>query len=526
MKRTRHYLPADSIFPFRGLDTLGPSTQLLPGYSPRLLNVEIDRGIVSRRTGIKRFANAVDGKILGFIEFEDINGDDHLVCVTTTKQYLLDGDTWKNITYQDGGDDVDWTGDEDDLLDYAIVTGLDGNGTLTKWLIITNGVDQPRYWDGAASTFALYSPNISDFVTCRTITSFYSHVILGNITTTTPNPQLVSWSDTNKLLDFTTANAGDALLTQAVGGIERFVPLGDRMVIYTEGSITMMSYVGGSAIFVFDKVLDELRLVSPNTIVNLGSFHIYATLDNIYGFDGSRSLPRLGDKIKRDYNASLARTLCRRSIAFHDSTSQRVHFVFPVEEGLSKIYLMEYDLGAQDSTTWTEVKYSVSPTTFGQYSQPVSLLWSSDSLNVPWDQLGFSWSDPETADGHEAVLMGSDGQAFKLDRTVGTDDGEVIEAFWDSPDFTVPGFYRSELARWLEIELDLQGGSVEVWYSLDEGGSYQLAKTLTLGTEWQKYTVFIDQTSRTMRVRLRTVAADVGFKLRWLRLWLRPGGAS
>src|SRR5690606_20416386 len=127
-------------------------------------------------------------------------------------------------------------------------------------------------------------------------------------------------------------------------------------VIYTEGSITMMSYVGGSAIFVFDKVLDELRLVSPNTIVNLGSLHIYATLDNIYGFDGSRSLPRLGDKIKRDYNASLARTLCRRSIAFHDSTSQRVHFVFPVEEGLSKIYLMEYDLGAQDSTTWTEVK--------------------------------------------------------------------------------------------------------------------------------------------------------------------------
>jgi hypothetical protein len=154
MKTGRGYTPADSIYPLEGLNTLDPSTQARPNFSPNCENVVIDKGILLKRKGYQALGSTADPTV-ALIEFEDISGIKHLLRITTTKQYKYDAvaDTWDNITYQVAAADVNWTGDEEDVVDWAVVSGVDT--TFKKWVIITNGIDPPRYWDGQ-DLFKLY----------------------------------------------------------------------------------------------------------------------------------------------------------------------------------------------------------------------------------------------------------------------------------------------------------------------------------------------------------------------------------
>jgi hypothetical protein len=534
MKTKRGYLPKDSIYPLLGLNTFDPSPQVDPRMSPDLLNIELIKGEVGKRKGYAYLGSTLTDPVIGVVEFQALDGTKTLLAFTTKKQYKYDtgSNDWTNITYQVASVDVNWTGAVTDVFEYAIVSGKNVSGTYTTWIIATNGKDQPRYWDGTASKFALYAPTgITNFKTCKTLTSFYDHILLGNISYTSGSPDrtLVVWSETQELTKFadTDQDAGSAILTDTQGDIVKFVQFGDRMMIYSDNTIHSITYIAGVSVFTFEKILQETRLISPRSIVNIGPFHLFLSQENVIYFDGTKLWGHIGNRIYRSYRDELDASNRHLAFAFHDVAKMHVYFNYPIV-GDSQIYKTEYKIQNLLDSTWTRIKYNDSTLSMGFFSRDTNLACNSAQfVGVTCSGTDFPCSQGSIKGGFPVRVFGtSTGRVCLCDDTIPNDAGTAAESRWDSIDFTVPEGYESELGRWLEIEMDLKGFEADVLISLDQGQTYQFVETLALTGRYDKYRVQIDEMSKSLRVRIKNQCPSSSFYLRWLRVWLRPGGAA
>ena len=130
MRPKQTFLPEDSAFPFQGLSGDAPSTLLDSKFSPRLSNVLVTNGIVSNRTGYLQLGGDVQGTVIGLIDFEDNDGNEWLVCVTTERMYRFDfsGPSWVEITNGVVLDDFESISDWHQELNVA----LTDEGTIKK----------------------------------------------------------------------------------------------------------------------------------------------------------------------------------------------------------------------------------------------------------------------------------------------------------------------------------------------------------------------------------------------------------
>jgi hypothetical protein len=106
------------------------------------------------------------------------------------------------------------------------------------------------------------------------------------------------------------------------------------------------------------------------------------------------------------------------------------------------------------------------------------------------------------------------------------DGSTIVESFWDSIDFTLPQVYKSQEARWFELEFEAKGSGVDVYYSIDSGNTYSLLKSVTLGEDEDTYRIFIDKTAPQFRVRFKNDASNGWVEIHWYRVWYlesKPG---
>jgi hypothetical protein len=500
-----------------------------PHLSPRCENILINKGLVEKRKGYQPLGAVLPDPVVAVFEFETAAAVKKLIAITTKKEYVYDqtGGVWTNITYQNGGNDVDRTGDETATIDYTVLTGVDGGGAFARWILFTNGVDQPRYWDGVAGKFALYNPDLAGFVTCGCVAQFYGHVFLGDITVADHERQTVAWSDTGKLLDFTGPNSGVAILTEAQGTLVRMLPLGDRLVAYSENAINLIAYVGGDIIFSFESSLQETRLVSGRAIVNIGPYHIYMSQEDIELYDGSRLHQSIGGRIYREYRQDLFVELKSRAFAFHDAAKKTIWFNVPISDTTSRYYVLEYDLSDITKSTWVRYEFRDRPVSMGFFSRDSTLFWNSAAIaGLSWRSVELTWDQASTRKGFPTRVFGAANRVFTSDDVIPNDNGSIIPSFWDSIDFTVPQGFESELGRWIELELELKGVECDISISLDEGQTYQLLDTLALNSQWKKYSVFCDEVSSHLRIRVENNCPNSSFQLRWLRAWATPAGPN
>lgn len=534
MKLGKRYVPEESIYPLLGVNTLDPSTQGDHHTSPNTKNMVFTKGIASKRTGYSYLGSTLSDPVIGVTEFEDLNGTKTLLAFTTKKQYKFDTGTqdWVNITHQSAGVDVDWTGDEEDTLDFAVCAGLDSGGTYTKWVIITNGVDKPRYWDGSGR-FKLYSPTgITGFTTCKTITAYYNYVVMGNVTTASDNHSTVFWSNAQKLDDFSTAtvdgDTGAGVIPDVDGDIVKLMVLGDRCYIYTLNTIHSMMYVGGAVTMTFMRVLAETRLLSSRSITNVGQFHLFMSQENVVLFDGTSITREIGDRIYRGYRDELYSSKRYFAFAFHDPAKRQVYFAYPTATDVSQIYNVEYQLTDMQSSSWTKFQYNERIISMGFFSRNSDLHWDSAQIaGVGWNQLTISWAQGSIKGGFPVKVAGTaGGRVLLLDDTAQNDQNTAIDSWFDTMDYTVPQSFLSELGRWIEVEMELRGFECDVYYSKDEGQTYTFVKKLDLTSEWKKYKIFVDVMSRTFRIRLRNQCPSSWLQYRWIRVWVTRGGAG
>lgn len=463
-------------------------------------------------------------------EFPD---DDTMVVsgtATNDGTYKIVGTTWSdpdfiievdNVTTSSETGSVavhqEWTGDETDYVDWAL--GTDNSG---RRVFVTNGKDTPVTWDGTGN-FALFQPTYTNFVTCKTFEIFFDTLLMGNITTTSSEPQLIAWSDIAEFDEFESGSAGFNLIADSQGPIKKLLRLGDRLSIYSDNSIGVVTNVGGTSIFSFEQLIQNTRLLSPRTIVSLGPYHLYASQENIYLFDGSRMVRPIGDPIHKTYRQEISLENAVFSHAFADIVKNTVFWTFPLTETSSVVYTCEYNIYDINRIDWSRSEYAHRPTSRGFFSRDSDLTWDSAQLvGLSWNDMSDAWIAGSFRADFPVRVFGSSGKIFLDDGAQRSDDGEIVEFRWDSKDFVLPEAYESQHGRWTEVEIELRGSSVDVSYSLDQGQTFTLQETLTLTSQWAMYKVYVDVSSRTFRFSLAKSGDAEWCEMRFFNVWVRP----
>jgi hypothetical protein len=488
-------------------------------------------------TGTIYSTTGLTGVVLGLIEFPAASGTTFFVLITTTREYKFNGTNWDDITFRTAAPVyTNKTGTEDNGLDWVIVSGEDSAAAAKKWLIITNGVDKPRYWDGVQTHFFEYSTasvankgaalTYTSFVTCKTLNVISGYLVLGNVTTSANEPDVVAWADTFSLTDFLNGNSGAIQFTDIEGAIIKLLPLGDRLMVYSENSVHFMLHIGGIVIFTTQKILSSTRLLSGRAIVDVGPYHYFMSQENIYLFDGTKGIRRMGDRVTLRYRQQLASSLKTRAWAFLDQPKNTIYFAVPRSTDVTTIYKLEFDIFDVVNNKWSIHEYADRPTAMGFFANTASLTWNSSQIATTlWSEMAGTWNQGSILAGFPRRFLGHSASVSLADDTLFSDAGDAIDAEWQSPDYTIPRDFLSEHARWTEIEFEARGTALDVSISIDKGSSFELASTEVLSASWTTYRVFIDTVSKTLRIRFSNSTAGQGFEVRWHRAWFtRAGG--
>ena len=277
--------------------------------------------------------------------------------------------------------------------------------------------------------------------------------------------------------------------------------------------------MGGDVLFSFEQIVQETRLAAARGIVELGVFHLFLSQENMYLFDGTRLTRIISKRINESLKRNMNLTYVKRAIAFHDKIHQRVYWSIPTGDGTSKQYTLDYDVYDISNIQWCLLELTDSPTAMGIYPRDAFLSWDSAAVaGITWEDMDGTWDSMAGVEGFPVRVFGSGVEVFELNEFTIGDNETAVVASWESKDFTVPQVYQSLFARWMELELELKGGEIDVSYSTDEGFSWTAIKTLTLDGDWERYDCYFDVASKKIRFKLE----GERFKMRWLRVWLTP----
>jgi hypothetical protein len=529
MRHTNEFMPQQSVYPSNGLDTRDPGTLTDPSYTPDVLNMTFKKGMPAKRRGYSQLGSDLDGTVMAIVKFEVGAGVIKTVAITTTKEYVLDGDDWVNITKQLTGADQNRTGTELDLIDHTV--GTDVSGT---WLIITNGKDLPRKWNGSDSNFIDSGIDLPGFMSCKTLEIFESSLLLGNLND--DEEKTIAWSDTNNFFSFLIGNADAQNMNDGDGPIQRLLILADRLVVYHQNSIGLVTYVGGTVVYQTEQLIQETRLLSGRSIVNVGPYHLFAAQENVYAFTGTRQLQPIGDMVQSKYREDLTIDSAKYCLMFWDSIETQVMVHIPVSATEGIMYIFELNLNNTEDIKVTRLDFNDNTNCIGYLRRDENLLWNSSRIDsFSWDDAAWNWYDNISKAGYPMVVFGAGSKVLLYDGATYGDNGQSVSSHLDTIDFTVPQEYTSSYGRWLEIEIELRGSDIEVLYSIDQGSNFVPVLTgetvsndgtFQLTTKFSRYRFFVDIVSQTFRVRLKNNSASGWFERRALRVWVIQSGAD
>ena len=419
----------------------------------------------------------------------------------------------------------DWETGERDQIEFASLTDINKHQ-----LLITNGVDTPRFWEGDIGTgFADWSPtitSISGFVTFKTLAVFSETLFLGGIVASDNQPQMLAWSTAGDFEDFDTGTSGSQLLYQ-INEIVALKVLGDRLTIYSYDAIMTGVFVDAPAYFAFEVVIPEgTRLVSAKSVLSINVGHVYASEENFYIFDGTRGLRVIGDAIKSDYKRRKDQENLHLVCALNDFSKRVLFYAIPQLDGGSIVYTTEYDAFDLSRITWAREEYAHDPRTFGFFTnRDVVLTWDDapwEATNTPWsNELGAWLEESEQLQFPIRCFGTNDGEVFLVTEGALTDNGTATTQEYQTLDFAIPEAFHSLIGRWGEIEFEGFGSSVDVAFSTDQGRRFTDLETVTLQLNPSYQRIPFDYSSRNLRLRFQS---EVDFGLRWIRVWVRPGG--
>lgn len=117
-------------------------------------------------------------------------------------------------------------------------------------------------------------------------------------------------------------------LVDVPGPIRAMKALGAYFVAYKDRGIFVGSYVGTPIVWSWTLLPGEIGCPSNESVVKIGSAHIFISFDNIYMFDGTRPQP-IGDGVKTWFFNDLNKSYRHKVLGVHDKINSRVWFFYP-----------------------------------------------------------------------------------------------------------------------------------------------------------------------------------------------------
>lgn len=458
--------------PTLGLITNEPTSILNPRASIDCQNVRFENGVIKKRQG---YADYGTGTITGIpLKFYDHNGT--IMFATTTNIYKYASGAWSSVASTIGCD-----------IDNRISmnTMYDSDTFYCVW----GSKDYlAKKWDG--TTVTTLASDVSTWKP-RVIVPYQYRLLMFNIDVDGTNkPIRMSYNVANDIDDWTGTGSASRNLIQGKGSeILNAVPIKNYLGVYKDKSITLLSYVGGTSIFVTQVMVDGIGLMAQDAIVNLGTKHIFLGNDfNIYQWEGGGELIPIGNPIRSELKNYISRTNYERSFAVKNNEEREISFFVP-ETGDD--YATRYYTYNWEDKTWGENGIAVS-TAAG------SVITSG---GLEYSMLGTYVSDTGAAE----YMYASNNE-----------DGAAISAYFVTPDIVInPEEHLAKNKEVTRVIVEAAGTTLTCQYSVD-GGTYSAADTQTLTSSYLPYSFYVSKTGRRIRFKFLSTTTDATWAIRWM----------
>ena len=401
-----------STFPVRRLGSSGIVTDTSPsdiedvgtftaGVNVRFANGRVTRAPVAR--SIAAIPHA-PGHLLSIPPGSA--GVDQIVSIAAdySTLYRLNGATWENLTPPShlGSGEIK-------TITSCFLGGLS---------YVNRESHAPLYKSNGAATY-LSLPNWGAGDRCRVLRAYKDQLIaLGVTKGGNYYPTMVKWSDfaTFNLPPASwdptlpTNSAGENVVNEMQHEIVDGLTLRDTFILYCSGSVWQMDYIGGNDLFAFRKLYDEVGVINPNCVVQIGGLHYVFDRNDIYVHDGAGAPKSIADTKVKDFIFS-GLDYARANLCFvtHDARLTEIRFSYPSADRLT---------GFPKATTGCnrQAVFNYSNGTWSFYDVPNVVgackaaiisgdTWETDQI-VTFDQASGQWLTSEGDEDRHILMAG------------------------------------------------------------------------------------------------------------------------
>lgn len=486
------------LMPIVGLDYMNPSTMINDrGGFPK--NMRLSRNDLRKREGKTLFqtgAMAGANKVIHLTQYPLSSQAIRLVrfSPTSAEKYNAVTGAWDDIT------GAAFTGSDDEFFSTTVAEDK---------LIITNGIDIIRTYNDAGNTTDLVAT--SGAVPKAKFLEYNGGYLIGGYTTKIGNtyPTGIDWSDIGNITKWGSGNYGGTLLYHDPLPIRGLKNLNEYTIAYKKNSIYAGRKVDTSDIFIFDLLFTGIGLLSHRTLVDYRGAHYFMGTDDFYIFKGIRP-ESIGDAtVKREVFGRLGTTQ-NRSFAIQVIDMDEIWF-FVVISGYdwpTEIWKYNYRTGFWYFDTCDQL------TSACTYYAASSVSWQD--VVGSWNSQTWRWDDKLTTSESPMIMFGDvNGNVYKQNTLVNNDNGVAIDGSWESMDFTADKFENYK--RWLQLDFEAVGNSVDIAYSTDYGDTWVTIKSnypLTSGWPTKPYRIYFDVVARNIRFRFKNNRLGETFSIR------------
>jgi hypothetical protein len=381
-----------------------------------------------------------------------------------------------------------FTGTTSDFFSYDYIRK---NTETDLWWVCSNGVDNIKKYDGTTFQDLGGSPPLAKYVIQF---KTYLHA-LRTKESGSSYYQRDRWPDTADPENWTTGNANYKDLTGSdfISGAALFDD--DHLIVFKERSILIVYPTGDSEIFEYDGTVKGRGCSAGRTVSVIGKDIAYLGWDDVYLFNGISS-----DSISK----SIRKELFARMIPSEMTNCFGLLIEEQKEYWLCTtplVWSYNYDIGR-----WFKHSLYNTMTAFGYYylESAVKIGDLTDLIrNLNW-RIG----DRTILSEAPVTLLGDeDGYIYKYSALKNSDDGNAIDAYFDTKDFVFTKWQARQ--RIIRLDTYYTGPSLQIYYSTDKGVTWTLLTTLDDSTtlETPQVTRFRINCRR-IRFRFRNAVAN------------------
>lgn len=322
---------------------------------------------------------------------------------TPSAIYRTEGTAHTNLTRAVGGaytatEETGWTG-----------------AVLNTVVVLNNPNDKPQALRRTDATF-VDLPNWPANTTCKVMRAYKNYLIALNVTKSgTEYPTLVKWSspaDPGEVPSTwneadPTNDAGEVPLTSAGDAILEGRKLRDSFIIYKERSVHSMNYIGGTFVFGFRQLFDDIGIMSQHCVAEFDGKHFVLGKGDVYVHNGVEKKSVITGKVKELLFSNIKNDAFQRCFVVPDYNNTEMWICYPsngeikTNKGCDRAFVWNW---VEDTWSQREIpnpRYA----TFGIVDPKVSDAW--DDATNDWQTDVISWGETNYNPSKTKILMTS-----------------------------------------------------------------------------------------------------------------------